>query len=366
MTACEGGRATRLLSVIPRDREVLLLGHNNPDPDSLASAEGLRVLIKHGLGITAQIAWSGIVGRAENRAMLTALEIPLVLAEKVLPSFEGSVVLVDTQPGRGNNALPPDLRPTAVIDHHPDWGENNGVPFVDVRQGYGAVSTMVTEYLRELEVPVDERLATALFYGIDSETRHLARGTYPPDVTASEFLYPLVDKALLGTIEAPPLHESYFRLIVDAICSTIACDDVLVTLLGDVPYPDATAQIADLLVRLEGIRWAVCLARYEGFLYASLRSNDLDARAGLLLASVLPPGHAGGHGMTAGGRLTLEEDWSSAACRLAELILRKLDRRGEQADWLLSQPPSIRAPAGAVTRLLEMLPLARGGARNGN
>jgi nanoRNase/pAp phosphatase (c-di-AMP/oligoRNAs hydrolase) len=267
------------------------------------------------------------------------------------------MVLVDTQPGRGNNVLPPDVRPAAVVDHHPDWGDNDGVPFVDVREGYGAASTIVTEYLRELQVPVDSHLATALFYGIDSETRHLARGTSSSDLAASEFLYPLLDKALLGAIEAPPLSEGYFSLIADAVCSSIVCDDVLVTLLGEVPYPDATAETANLLVRLEDVRWAVCIARHGSFLYASLRSDEIDARAGLILASILPPGQAGGHGMTAGGRIALEGDWPSVACRLAEHLLRKLGRRGQRADWLILNPSSIREPGGAATRLLELLPL---------
>lgn len=54
---------------------------------------------------------------------------------------------MDTQPQRGNNALPAEITPTVVIDHHPDWGRNGDVTYVDVRESHGATSTIVTEYL---------------------------------------------------------------------------------------------------------------------------------------------------------------------------------------------------------------------------
>jgi nanoRNase/pAp phosphatase (c-di-AMP/oligoRNAs hydrolase) len=182
-------------------------------------------LIYNKLGVRAPIVRSGTIGRAENRAVASALQIRLELAEKILPGFQGSVVLVDTQPGRKNNALPQGVRPVAVIDHHPDWGGNVGVPFVDLREEYGATSTIVTEYLQELEVPIDARLATALFYGIASETRNLGRETQSADIIASQFLYPFVNKRLLGEIESPRLPPSYFSLITAAVRSTILCDD---------------------------------------------------------------------------------------------------------------------------------------------
>jgi nanoRNase/pAp phosphatase (c-di-AMP/oligoRNAs hydrolase) len=159
---------------------------------------GLRAMIRHALDVRTIVARSGTIGRPENRALVSALQLRLELAAKVLAGFQGSIILVDTQPGRKNNALPPGVTPTAVIDHHSDWGGNDGVPFVDLRDRYGATTTIVTEYLQEMEVPIDGRLATALFYGISSETRHLGRETQSSDITASQFLYPFVDKRLLG------------------------------------------------------------------------------------------------------------------------------------------------------------------------
>lgn len=352
-------RSHQLLSVLGDAREILVVSHFNPDPDCLASAAGIATLIRLKLGKSPLIIQSGTIGRAENRAMVSVLGISLAPAEEALDGFQGAIVLVDTQPGRRNNPLPSDLRPAAVIDHHPDWGNTGGVPFVDLRQDYGATSTIITEYLQELEVPIDSRLATALFFGISSETQRFARETMSADIVASQFLFPYVDKRLLGVIETPTLTRSYFHLMVDAVRSTVVCDNVVVTILGSVPYSDAVAEVADLFVRLEDANWAVCLARHEDSLVVSLRTVEANADAGPLLASILPFGTAGGHAMTAGGRIPLGcGDWVVTACELVKRLLGELCRRGRDTQWLAGSEPPAAARETPAARLLAELPLA--------
>ena len=99
-------------------------------------------------------------------------------------------MLVDTQPGRPNNSLPDGVGPTAVIDHHPAYGTYPGVPFLDLREQYGATSTIVTEYVRESKLTPEPKIATALFYGITAETQDLGRESTAADIEAAHFLYP--------------------------------------------------------------------------------------------------------------------------------------------------------------------------------
>jgi nanoRNase/pAp phosphatase (c-di-AMP/oligoRNAs hydrolase) len=350
--------ARDLLAVLEPAREIVILPHDNPDPDSLASAEGLRAAIRHGLRKPVSIALSGIIGRSQNRAMVSTLRLELDPITELKRQLLGTVVLVDTQPGRKNNSLPAEIRPTAVIDHHPDWGNNAGVPFLDLREGYGATSTIVTEYLQELEIPIRKRLATALFYGITSETRNLGREAQPADIVASQFLYPYVDKRALAEIETPRLKASYFRLVSEAVEGAIVCDDVVISILDEVPYPDAVAELVDLLIRLEGAIWAACIAPCGPSLQVSVRSNDRDARAGEMLACLLPPGSAGGHGMVAGGRVTLDSgDWRAATCEIAKGLLRKLGRTGRKSRWLVPKRDGAPANRSAASQLVEDLPL---------
>src|SRR5215510_10674625 len=148
-TAANRGALTSLLQTLDRPGPLVILPHDNPDPDALASAAALKHLAATLLARDAQIALGGIVGRAENRAMLTYLNITLVPVSEVRFNGDTGVVLVDTQPGRPNNSLPDGVTPVAVIDHHPAYASYDGVPFLDLRAEYGATSTMVTEYLRE-------------------------------------------------------------------------------------------------------------------------------------------------------------------------------------------------------------------------
>ncbi len=332
-----GGGVREFLSVLQSSKKILILPHDNPDPDSLASAAALRFLIRHNLGKIAVIGLSGIIGRSENRSLVTILGIPLVPVSELLPNFSGSVVLVDSQPQRGNNALPAEITPTAIIDHHPDWGKNGDVTFVDIRESYGATSTIVTEYLQHAEVPLDPRIATALFYGISSETQHLGRETRPHDIVASQFLYPYVNKRLLGDIQTPQLTPTYYRVIAQALNSALQYGDTVVTVLDSTPYPDAVAEVADYLMRLETATWSVCLAPHDDFIYVSMRTRDPEAQAGRLLDSLLPSGSAGGHGMIAGGRVKVSRRQRVGMLQKIEAdILQALDKAGVRAQPLVN------------------------------
>jgi nanoRNase/pAp phosphatase (c-di-AMP/oligoRNAs hydrolase) len=321
------GKVAELLAVLPASKKILVLPHDNPDSDSLASAAALRSLISHKLKKSPIIGLSGIIGRSENRALVRVLDFPLVPLDQIFPDFEGSVILVDTQPGRANTALPSHITPVAVIDHHPDWGQNGSVPFVDLRENYGAASTIVTEYLQSAEVPLNPRVATALFYGISSETQHLGREAKSADIVASQFLYPYVNKRLLGEIEHPLLTRDYFRLVGHAVHSAVLYGDVVVAILESVPYSEAVAEVADFLMRLESAMWSLCVAPHAGHLHISLRTRDTEATAGLLLASILPSGMAGGHGMIAGGKIkTSQRTWKDEASKIVQDFLGTLGK----------------------------------------
>src|SRR5262249_101391 len=120
------GALTALLQALDRSGPIVILPHDNPDPDALASAAAITYMVASLLTKESQIVLGGIVGRAENRAMLTYLNIALVPASEVRFNGETGVVLVDTQPGRPNNSLPDGVTPVAVIDHHPAYASYDG------------------------------------------------------------------------------------------------------------------------------------------------------------------------------------------------------------------------------------------------
>ena len=144
----------------------LILTHDNPDPDSMAAAEALRALLEVEAGLQVTIARGGIVGRAENRAMVAVLGFDHRDVATVDFAAFPVIALVDTQPETGNNSLPPGHRVDIVIDHHPRRPPADRAPWCDVREDFGASCTITWSYLRERKVPISTQVATALLYAI--------------------------------------------------------------------------------------------------------------------------------------------------------------------------------------------------------
>src|SRR6059036_3460833 len=327
MTVPSRSALAGFLQAIDRPGPLVILPHDNPDPDALASAAALKYLAATLLEKEAHIALGGIVGRAENRAMLTYLNIDLVPVGEVPFDGGSQIALVDTQPGRPNNSLPDGVQPAIVIDHHPAYGAYPGVPFLDLRDQYGATSTILTEYLRDSKLAIEPKIGTALFYGIAAETQDLGREATAADIEASHFLYPHANKRRLAKIENARVPREYFRVFREAIDRAVLYDSVVVSLLGEVQYPDMMAEVDDFLLRLDQVEWAAAIGGYGSSLYCSVRTTERDLNAGDLLQRVLGSKLAGGHDMIAGGRIHVGPDPAEhdrAAAMVRDRLLRAL------------------------------------------
>ena len=163
------------LAALAGRKSLLIYTHDNPDPDVLAAALGLQRLAQHELGIDVTMAYGGIVGRAQNRAMVDNLKMGLVQIERIDPDAFDTIALVDSQPETGNNSLPPEHRIDIVVDHHPLRPGSARAAWCDIRPELGATSTIIFEYLRSRAIPIDAPLATAFFFALRTETRDLGR-----------------------------------------------------------------------------------------------------------------------------------------------------------------------------------------------
>ena len=302
-------RLEQLSDTLSGKRRLLILTHDHPDPDSIASGWALMRVVRRLHRLRVDLAYGGMIGRSENRTLREVLHVPLQPLESLDPASYQAVALVDCQPDTGNNSLPPGIRPTVVLDHHPLRKQTREVPFHDVREEYGATATLVSEYLQASEVRVDRRLATALFYAIKTETRNLGREASRADVRAFLQYFPLVDNLALSRIEHPPIPRVYFATIDRALDGTTLHaaarrGSVAVTRMGEVIMPDAVAEFADLMLRLEGVVWALAIGRFRGDLVLSIRCNQPRGNAGRVIRRICgPDGRAGGHGSMAGGKI---------------------------------------------------------------
>jgi nanoRNase/pAp phosphatase (c-di-AMP/oligoRNAs hydrolase) len=295
-------------NVVADQSDVLILPHNDPDPDAIGAALGLKYLLKEIFKVESQIVYRGHIGRAENKALVQYLDKPLRRVQLSDWATGSKIALVDTQPGAGNNSLPENRTADIVIDHH---GIQTGVrtgEFVDIRPELGASSTILTDYLIEAGIDPNEKLATALFYGIKTDTMGLSRHASPSDVRAYFYLQPLLDVNALVQIEYAQVPITYFQSIDHAIhACRIFDDDVVISFLGDLPYPDLCAEIADFFLRLKGIQWVLSIGVFKDELILSIRSRNIKMGAGKLVTTIIGErGTAGGHGMMAAGHIILE------------------------------------------------------------
>ncbi len=283
---------------------VLIITHDYPDPDCLASAFGIKHLLNFWDVKSAVISFGGFVGRAENRAMIRALNIPTVPFVLTEIKDYDRIVLVDSFPNKGNVPLPRNTTIHAVIDHHPNQQAADAASFYDVREEFGATSTIITEYLIAAGCPITPKLATALFYGIKTDTGDMRRENVPEDVECYKLLFDIMDHHLLSRIENPDRDEEFFRILHRAVETTYTAETFGYTYLGNVTTPDYVAEMADFFHSLERLEWMVCSGVFKNHVFYSIRSKTSD-RAGVIAEQIADRlgGSGGGHSRVAAGRI---------------------------------------------------------------
>jgi nanoRNase/pAp phosphatase (c-di-AMP/oligoRNAs hydrolase) len=287
----------------PREKLGILL-QPDPDPDGIASGYALRALLGRKTP-TAPLISFGEVTRPENRAMVEALGIQVrVVAPEELEEFDG-LALVDVQPTVFGDNPPARVRSVdVVIDHHP---ERTGYDAVirDIRTSYGATSTILTEYLRADTSEVRAKLATALVYGIKTDTQLLGRETSRADMNAFAYLHGLHSAALLRRIERPALPHEALRALGRALSTTRVEEGIHLLVLGRV-REDVIPQVADMGLQAEGAEWAIAAGVVGSDLVFSVRNVGYVRAAGEVVRAVVEGlGVGGGHRSMAKGIIPL-------------------------------------------------------------
>ena len=287
---------------------VLILTHDNPDPDGLASGKALSTLLREAWDIPSQLVYSGLVRRAENHVMLDRLT-PEWESREDLPDLGqySAVAQIDTQPGAGNNRLRITHPNHIVIDHHYPLREaTTNASFADVRTDIGSTVTMLYQYLQAAGVAPGPRLATAMYYGLKTDTRSLTRGESVADDMTFMNLTRYLDQRELSKVEVAALSREYFRAFSHGLHAARLFGQAVVAWLGSIEQPDFAAEMADILIRLQGAQAALCMGQFRDTLHISLRTGSSKQDAGMIIQQVVTsPGSAGGHGTMAGGQFPL-------------------------------------------------------------
>jgi nanoRNase/pAp phosphatase (c-di-AMP/oligoRNAs hydrolase) len=290
--------------VEPREKLGIML-QPDPDPDGIACGYALRALLGRKSPTAPLISFGG-VQRPENRAMVEALGLDIrTVTPEELHEFDG-LALVDVQPTVFGESPPARVRSVdAVIDHHPIRTGYDAV-FRDIRPAYGATASILTEYLRASGTEVRPRLATALVYGIKTDTQLLGRETSRADMAAFAFLHSHHSPALLRRIERPALPTEGLRALGRGLLNTTVSEGIHLLVLGRV-REDVIPQVADLALQAEGAEWAIAAGIVGSDLVFSVRNVGYVRAAGDVVRAVVEGlGVGGGHRSMAKGIIPLK------------------------------------------------------------
>lgn len=285
---------------------VYIQTHDFPDPDAIGSAYGLQRILKH-FCIDAQICYQGTIHNDAMLHVLNEYDIPLLEASQIGDmTLADKILLVDGQKLNANMTdLPGDE--VACIDHHPD-NEKVTLQYEDIRL-CGACSSIVAEYFGLLDVPMDEKTATLLLYGLQIDTDNLQRGVTAQDIDAFAQLFPLADADMLNILKGRAMREKDLRAFGVAIETIKITGNIGIAFIPFECDDHLISQVADFLLTLTEVDIAIVYSKRRNGIKFSARTLLSNVHCGNLLQTCLGAegGNGGGHAHMAGGFIPMHQ-----------------------------------------------------------
>jgi len=284
-------RLNGLWAIFERSDTVLIV--ISADPDAIASAMALKRILSYRVHSVA-IGYPNEIRRLNNMTMVERLKIPIERLHTLPVKEFTKKILLDSQPN--HLACFEKMTFNAVIDHHPvttGWD----AAFIDIRPEYGAVASIMVEYLRAAGIKPSVALATALFYGIKVDTQNFQKQNMQvADSICFRYLFNIANLNLVRKFELTELRRSELRYFRTALNEVKATNRRAYVHLGKVSTPDILVIIADFYNRVEGFDWVIVSGVHGEKLVVIFRCDGYRKNAGKLAKSTFGQfGPAGGH-----------------------------------------------------------------------
>lgn len=313
----------QLISKITR-KHVYIQMHNFPDPDAIASAFGLKELLEYH-GIAATICYKGKIERYSTEKICALFEIAMENIENITERLNGTdeVILVDAQKGN-SNIIDITGEEIICIDHHPTF-EKQTYRFADIRPEVGACASIIAQYFFENNIPLDERTATVLSFGIRMDTKNLSRGVSKLDMEMLYRMFDLCDQNIIYSLENSSLYFEDLLAYSRAIYSIQVYDNVSFADTGKDCPEGLIASVSDFMLALVEVTFSIVYSRKKDGIKLSVRSEGAKLDAGKIVRQALDGiGSGGGHAEMAGGFIPFTGDDDEAYLMIKELQERFL------------------------------------------
>lgn len=296
------------------------------DPDAMASAMALKRLFWRRVR-KFYVFHINVIKRADNLAMVNLLKLDqkhIKDIKKIKKSEITKWAIVDSQPS--HNELFENYKYDIIIDHHP-MDPDSEAKFMDIREDYGATSTIMTEYLRAAGIKPSPRLATALFYGIKTDTDNFVRDSLPNDLNAFRYLFQFVNINTIKKIESSELTKQTLQDYKSAMENLTFIKDKVFIPMGKVSNPDILVLIADFFLKMAEATWSVVTGISEKKIIIIIRNAGFRLDAGKMAQELFGEyGPAGGHKTAARAEIPLAniKDHLCGSRTYDQFILSKL------------------------------------------
>ena len=343
----------QMLKLFSREERWLIL--INADPDAMASASALKRIMRYRVRDVA-IAKVNTITRPDNLAMVRYTRMHMADYTPAMLQEYDRFAVVDSQPHHHPDFV--DVPFSLVIDHHPLPEHPAQVEYFDVRPEYGATSTMMTEYLYNLHLRPAKLLATALQFGIKTDTSNFERHFFDVDLRAYQYLARFADHVILSRIVRSEFHRHWLDHFAKACTNMYGIGSGQYVFIGEVDSTDVLVNIADFFMRVYEIRWVVVSGIHGSTVVSIFRGDGIALDVGAFAIETLGElGSAGGHKNMARAEFSLD----ALDDQDAELFLwKRLSRhkrtpakRGQDAEGEPSggekrkQTPKVSAEASA-------------------
>lgn len=293
-------RIKKFLALFAKGDRVLVV--INADPDAIGSAMVIKRILWRKVAEVC-IAHFNRISRPDNLAMVEYTEAGLVPLESIQKESFQRFVVVDSQPDHNEAFLP--FTYDAIIDHHPLSFDK--AAYADIRPGYGACSTLMTEYLKVLKIKPSAKLAAALMLGIKTDTADFTRQTSLKDIRAFQYLYRFADMHIVTKVERTLITESNMDFIGHAIKRRKVINNRAFFHAGIISKPDELVVVADFFLTLARVNWSIISGVMGRELIIIFRNDGLRKGAGNTAKEAFAKfGSAGGKKTMARAELSLK------------------------------------------------------------
>ncbi len=281
----------KLTGLMTREESWLIV--INADPDAMASAMALKRIMSHRVHEVA-IAKVNEVTRPDNLAMIRYTRLHMERYTPAMLARFDRFAMVDSQPH--HHPAFKDIPFSVIIDHHPLPESPVMAEYREIRPEYGATSTLLTEHLYNLDIRPGKLLATALQFGIKTDTASFERHFFDVDLRAYQYLARFADHVLLSRIARSEFHRRWLELFARACINMYSLGSGQYVFVGDVDNPDILVIIADLFMRVYEIRWVAVSGLHEGLVVIVFRGDGITRDVGRYASQQFGElGSAGGH-----------------------------------------------------------------------